>query len=144
MSQPVVQVYDAATMELLFEITADRTFGVDYTGGVQVATGDLNGDGIPDIVVVPGRNMAPNVLVFSGIDGSLLDEYCIPASATYGMNFKDGLNVAVGDVNGTGTNDIILVPSSGHWRHRQVQPPRPRQTFLKPLRRLVACCCRTN
>jgi hypothetical protein len=29
------------------------------------------------------------------------------------MSFKDGLNVAVGDVTGTGTNDIILVPSGG-------------------------------
>jgi hypothetical protein len=113
LSQPIVQVYDAVTEELLFEITADRTFGVDYTGGVRVATGDLNGDGVPDIVVVPGRNMAPSVLVFSGVDGSMLDDYCIPASATYGMSFKDGLNVAVGDVTGTGTNDIILVPSGG-------------------------------
>jgi len=113
LSQPIVQVYNAVTQELLFEITADRTFGVDYTGGVRVATGDLNGDGVPDIIVVPGRNMAPSVLVFSGMDGSLLDDYCIPASATYGNSFKDGLNVAVGDVTGTGTLDIILVPSGG-------------------------------
>ena len=112
-SKPIVQVYDASTDEFLFEITADRTFGIDYTGGVRVATGDLNGDGVPDIAVVPGRSMAPSVLVFDGKDGSLMTDYCIPAAATYGQSFKDGLNVAIGDVLGNGMNDIILVPSGG-------------------------------
>ncbi len=111
-SRPVVQVYDAVTNDWLYDIHVDQ-FGTNYTGGLRVAVGDVTGDGVPDIVVVPGRNAAPTVLVFCGADGSLREDLCIPAHATYGNSFKDGLNVAIGDVTGDGWNDIILVPSSG-------------------------------
>ncbi|MCL2303863.1 MAG: fibronectin type III domain-containing protein [Planctomycetaceae bacterium] len=112
-SKPIVLVYDAVTETLLFEIVVNE-YGANYTGGLRIATGDINGDGIPDIVVVPGRNAAPTVLVYSGATGQLLSNYCIPASATYGNSFKDGLNVAVGNVTGgNGLNGIVLIPGDG-------------------------------
>lgn len=111
LSKPIVQVYDADTGERLFEIPADQTYGVEYTGGIRVATGDINGDDVPDIAVAPGRNKAPDIYIFDGRDGSLIS--VIPASASYGASFKDGLSIAIGDVTGSGMNDIILVPSGG-------------------------------
>ena len=39
----LVNVYDAATNNIISTVTP---FGTSYTGGVRVATADLNGDGI--------------------------------------------------------------------------------------------------
>ena len=43
-----------------------------FQGGVRVATGDINNDGTPDIITVPGPGGSSWVKVFSGKDGSLL------------------------------------------------------------------------
>jgi hypothetical protein len=84
--------------------------------GIQVAMGDIDGDGIPDLVVAPGRNTAPDVKIFVGapivgLQGTLLTT--IPAASTYGKTFKGGVNVAVADVNGDGRMDIVLAPALG-------------------------------
>lgn len=116
-SQPVVRVYDEAaftgsgTPTPLFEISATDTYGATYRGGVRVATGDINGDGIADIVTAPGRNKAPDLKIFSGVDGELLGT--IAAAATYGANFKGGVYVAVGDVTGDGVADIVVSQELG-------------------------------
>ena len=42
-----VRVFDFASGTERFRITP---FGTGYTGGVRVATGDVNADGTPDVV----------------------------------------------------------------------------------------------
>jgi len=117
-SSPVVRVYDAETKGFLFEIPASATYGAGYRDGVRVATGDLDNDGIPDIVTAPGRMAAPVVKVFSGapipgIEGMEIVGLRLPATATYGAGFRDGVQVAVGDVVGDAMNDIVVSPSRG-------------------------------
>lgn len=117
-SSPVVRVYDAETKALLFEIPASATYGVTYRDGVRVATGDLDNDGIPDIVTAPGRMAAPVIKVFSGaplpgVQGTEIVGLRLPASATYGTAFRHGVQVAVGDVVGDSMNDIVVTPSRG-------------------------------
>ena len=47
-SKPLVQVFDASTNALIFSFYAyEQTF----TGGVRVSETDVNGDGVPDIIV---------------------------------------------------------------------------------------------
>jgi len=106
-SKPVVQLVDAETKEFGQKIL---TGNMTYRDGVRVAMGDLNGDGIPELVTVPGRNGGGMVKVFDILTGAELTQYRIQAHPT---NFVNGLNVAVGDVDGDGWNDIITVPGRG-------------------------------
>ncbi len=80
-----------------------------FRGGVRVVLGDLNGDGIDEIITAPGRGRAPEIRVFS-LQGEPLPAYSTMAYATGMIN---GVQVAVGDVDGDGWNDIVTVPSRG-------------------------------
>ena len=82
-------------------------YGSAFRGGVRVATGDLTGDGIDEIVTAPGWSIVGQVNVYSQA-GGLLTSF-----QPYGSTFKGGVQVAVGDVDGDGLNDIITVPSYG-------------------------------
>lgn len=105
-SQPIVTVYDAETMDFLFQFTA---YEPGYRGGVHVTTGDVDGDGIPDIITAPGRVHEPIVKVFDGsASGSELSEFL-----AYAPDFNGGVNIAVGDVTGDRVNDIITTPARG-------------------------------
>lgn len=74
-----------------------------FNGGVRVATGDVNRDGVNDIIVSAGFG-APggHVKVFDGVDGRQI------ASFFSFENFLGGTNVAVGDVNNDGFGDLIV------------------------------------
>src|SRR4051812_29922561 len=57
-----VAVFDATTHQQKFTISPYTGF----TGGVNVAVGDVNGDGTADIITAPGAGGAPIVNVYSG------------------------------------------------------------------------------
>jgi len=79
-----------------------------FSGGVRVATGDVNGDGVPDIITAPGPGGGPEVRVFDGVSGALVMDFM-----AYSPSFTGGVNVAVADVNGDGHADIITAPDAG-------------------------------
>jgi subtilisin-like proprotein convertase family protein len=102
---PLVNVYDSATGKLLFTIVA---FEPSFTGGVRVAAGDVNGDGVEDIIVAPGPGGGPRVRVFDGRDGSLIDDLM-----AFEPTFTGGLYVAAGDITGDGIADLVVTPDQG-------------------------------
>ena len=101
---PVVRLIDARTNREYFSLLA---YEASFTGGVQATTADVNGDGMPDLIVGAGIGGAPRVRVFDGatraqMSGPLGDFFA------YEDSFRGGVQVAVGDVNGDGVPDLIL------------------------------------
>ncbi len=109
---PDVRVFDGATGALVREWMA---YDPNFTGGVFVAAGDVNGDGVPDVVTGAGPGGGSHVKVFSGKDGSLLGEFMAYVSA-----FRGGVMVAAGDLNGDGKADIITGAGPGGGPHVEV------------------------
>jgi hypothetical protein len=102
---PEVKVYSTATGNLLFDFFAYSSL---YRGGVQVAVGDVNGDGVPDIITGTGPGGAPHIEVFSGTNLALLASFYAFNSA-----FRGGVSVASGDLTGNGVDDVVVGAGPG-------------------------------
>jgi hypothetical protein len=114
-SMSVVRVLDVQTGAIR-EFTP---FESRFIGGLRVATGDLTGDGIDELVVVPGRGRIAEIRVFTQW-GYELEQYRTIAFP----GFTGGVEVGVGDVTGDGQADIVVSMSGGRSEVRvfQVNP----------------------
>ena len=102
---PRVIVIDGQTQQVFLSF-----FGIDdpnFRGGARTATGDLNGDGIPELIVAAGFGGGPRVTVF---DGAQLRNKNIVAVANFFIfeeTLRNGSYVATGDLNADGVADLI-------------------------------------
>lgn len=92
--------------ELVAESVTERAsyfaFASDFRGGVNVASGDLDGDGKAELVFGAGAGGAPIVSVFDGATGS--QEVQIFAGEA---EDRGGVQVAVRDLDGNGANELV-------------------------------------
>ena len=109
---PHVEVFDGKTGQMIQSFFA---YAPNFTGGVNIAVADVNGDGFADIVTGAGAGGGPHVEVFSGKDGSLLQSFF-----AYDAGFSGGVSVAAGDVTGDGRADIITGAGAGGGPHVKV------------------------
>ncbi len=94
-----IYVFSTGTGERLWSADGDSP-GERFGAGIEAA-GDVNGDGIPDVIAGgPGTGRA---VVFSGRDGEVLRTFRGDPSLSFGRRVSD-----VGDVNGDGFADVVV------------------------------------
>ena len=96
-----VTVFNGVNYAPIFSL---QPFGASYTGGVNVATGDVDADGVSDIIaaqangnVVSIVNGATRTVILSGVP----------------FGGGGGVFVAAGDVNGDGRAEVMAAPGTG-------------------------------
>lgn len=98
-----------------------------FTGGVNIAAGDLDGDGIAEIVTGADVGGGAHIRTFSlkapsanvgtpyeakeirGANGEMLP---FSSFIAYESTFRGGVRVAVGDVNGDGRGDLVYAAAA--------------------------------
>jgi hypothetical protein len=100
-------VLDPHTGAVMFTLTP---YGAGFTGGLRFTVGDVNGDGVPDIVIAPAHGHHP-VVVISGSTGGTLESLRPP-----GLKGADGIKLAIADVNSDGVLDVLTLVRHGHRR----------------------------
>ena len=96
---PHVKVFDGASLNPFVSFFA---YSLAFTGGVSVASADINFDGIYDIVTGAGPGGGPHVKVFDGANGNIISQWF-----AYPISFTGGVFVAVGDLGNDGNLEVV-------------------------------------
>lgn len=103
-------------------------FEPGFTGGITLATGNINGDVSPsgnafdDIIVGAGAGGGPRVKAFAGNANfaAINNQSQLVDFFAYAPEFNLGVNVAAGDRTGDGNDEIITGAAQGGGPHVQV------------------------
>jgi hypothetical protein len=82
-------------------------FPLDYHGGVDVASSDVDGDKVEEIIVSANRYAASRVKIYES-SGSIIGNF-----VAYDEAFQGGANIASEDINNDEKYEILTVPNSG-------------------------------
>jgi len=83
-----------------------------FTGGVNVATADVDGDNVDDIITGAGVGGGARIRVFSGVDGSEIANFF-----AFDTAFRGGATVAAADLDGDGRAEIVTGAGFGGGPH---------------------------
>jgi len=110
---PNVRVFDSLTGQPLpGALGSFMAYSPEFTGGVFVATGDVDGDGNDEILCGAGAGGGPNVRIFSGTDATLEESFF-----AFSPSFTGGISIAAGDLNDDDSDDIICGAGAGGGPH---------------------------
>lgn len=112
-----VRVHDGRDNRLLAEVTPFD----GHQNAVSVAMGDIDGDGILDLVVGAGKDHSPEIVVYSGAQAS--DGRYFAAELNRFLAFehdaRGGVSVAAAQIDGTIVDNVIV--GSGPGRSSEVR-----------------------
>lgn len=100
----LVQIFSADGAK----ISSFNPYAATYNRGVRLAIGDINGDGQKEIITGTKKGGGPHVRIFD-LNGKVLNK----GFFAFDKNLRGGVNVAVGDVNGDGKDEIIAGAGAG-------------------------------
>jgi hypothetical protein len=83
-------------------------YDIGFRGGVAVATGDVDGDGLADIITGPGISGGPHVRGFSGLTARE-----VVGLIALTPSFTGGVTVAAVDVDGDEHSELVVAPGPG-------------------------------
>ncbi len=86
-----------------------------FTGAINVAWGDLNKDGVPDIFAAAGQGGGPEIRIFDGSNLNVLRSFF-----AYAEDFLGGANVAAFDFNNDRIPEIVTGAGRGGAAHAKV------------------------
>jgi hypothetical protein len=113
---PHVRVFDGRTgAQIPGPLGSFFAFPAGFSGGVNVAAGDVNGDGYEDVIVAAGPGGGPHVRVLSGLNGAELLGFF-----AYDPAFSGGVRVAAADFNLDGRSEIITAAGPGGGPHVRI------------------------
>lgn len=110
---PLVRIFTKDGKQVYKEFSA---YSSNLRHGVRIAAGDLDRDGKDEIVTGTGSGAAPHVRVFTGTTGKPLTK----GFFAYDSKLRAGVNVAVGDVDGDGKQEIVTGPGKGGGPHVRI------------------------
>lgn len=108
-STPNVHIYDASGLNPQTIIKDIMVYSPNFTGGVVTALGDVNHDGVIDLIAGPGPGGGPNIKVISGTDFSTVLYNFFAFEST----FSGGVTVASADIDGDLYADILVGAGPG-------------------------------
>lgn len=79
-----------------------------FRGGVRVASGDVTGDGVADLMTAPGSGIAAEVKIFDGASGAQTRSFF-----AFEGQFQGGAYIAASDLNRDGYAELIVSPDHG-------------------------------
>ena len=100
---PIVRVYKSAD-GYWFKASEWLAYMEGYQGGVSVSAGDIDYDGLDEVVTAVNGGGGPHIRFFDD-KGNVEDEFF-----AFEQDYRGGARVAMADING-GADDIFVIPS---------------------------------
>ncbi|MGL4423898.1 MAG: SdrD B-like domain-containing protein, partial [Gemmataceae bacterium] len=102
---PRLRVFDGTSGNLVHDFMA---YEESFRGGLFVAGGDVNSDGVDDIITGVDTGGGPRVRVLDGKTLAVIRDFF-----AFDENQRGGVRVAAGDFNGDGKADIVATTGPG-------------------------------
>jgi hypothetical protein len=117
---PAVQTFEVVGNTLVLESSFFAFGNPAYGGGVRLAIGDINHDGFADLVTVTGGGTTASVAIYSGAQLRFGSAALLTTPFSPFPGYLGGLNGAVGNLDGSGFDDIAIIPDNGGSSHLEV------------------------